>query len=188
MSKSCSFLVMAKKLDIPTTNCNYFDYLRIEKSQRRGKALQKLQRKLEESLIQTTSYIDTLEEPSVQSQEERDGFPARIGCSNDLPELSAVLEELEGKDLRHIRLSILISASQDSLSTFLDQAFILFDKDLGNNHISEDSFLQLLSTHLFLSNKVLRHLLIEFFFSSLHFACLNQMINKFNELPIILFI
>ena len=164
MSKSCSFLVMAKKLDIPTTNCNYFDYLRIEKSQRRGKALQKLQRKLEESLIQTTSYIDTLEEPSVQSQEERDGFPARIGCSNDLPELSAVLEELEGKDLRHIRLSILISASQDSLSTFLDQAFILFDKDLGNNHISEDSFLQLLSTHLFLSNKVLRHLLIEFFF------------------------
>ncbi len=179
---------MAKKLDIPTTNCNYFDYLRIEKSQRRGKALQKLQRKLEESLIQTTSYIDTLEEPSVHSQEERDGFPARIGCSNDLPELSAVLEELEGKDLRHIRLSILISASQDSLSTFLDQAFILFDKDLGNNHISEDSFLQLLSTHLFLSNKVLRLLMIEIFFPSLHSACLNQMINKFNELSIILLI
>ena len=142
---------MAKKLNIPTTDCNYFDYLRIEKSQRRGKALQKLQRKLEEPLIQTTSYIDTLEKPDEQEIHE---LRARIGASPDLPELSAVMEEIPGEDLRHIRLSVLICASPDSLSTFLEQAFFLFDKDLEKNHISENSCVQILQTHLFMSNKV----------------------------------
>lgn len=53
---------MAARLGITSTDCSYFDYLRIEKSQRRGKALQKLQRKLEEPLLQTTSYIEELTE------------------------------------------------------------------------------------------------------------------------------
>ena len=51
---------MADRLGITSTDCSYFDYLRIEKSERRGKALQKLQRKLEEPLLHTTSYIEDL--------------------------------------------------------------------------------------------------------------------------------
>ena len=56
---------MAGRLGISSTDCSYFDYLRIEKSQRRGKALQKLQRKLDEPLLETTSYIEQLAEEEV---------------------------------------------------------------------------------------------------------------------------
>ncbi len=48
---------MSRTLGIPTTDCNYFDYLRIAKSQSRGKALQRLQRRLEEPLMQTTTLF-----------------------------------------------------------------------------------------------------------------------------------
>ena len=48
---------MARSLGISTTDSTYFDYLRIAKSQSRGKALQRLQRKLEEPLLQTTAYL-----------------------------------------------------------------------------------------------------------------------------------
>jgi hypothetical protein len=54
---------MSRTLGIPTTDCNYFDYLRIAKSQSRGKALQRLQRRLEEPLMQTTTlFQEALEE------------------------------------------------------------------------------------------------------------------------------
>jgi len=148
--------VMAARLGITSTDCSYFDYLRIEKSQRRGKALQKLQRKLEEPLLQTTSYIEELTEENATIAFTDLDIHDRIGLSKDAPELAAVIghdNEADKVDLRHFRLSILVCDSQNSLQCFLDYAFLLFDKCHGAQRISSSVCLDILKTHLFLSSK-----------------------------------
>jgi len=146
--------VMAQRLGISTSDCSYFDYLRIEKSKNRGKALLKLQRKLEEPLLQTTAYIDGLGEESLQSSKHQ--LYSKIGASEDLPELKTVFDDMQSEDqfdLRHLRVSVLISASSDSLQCFLLQSFNMFDDKLGPEKMSKSLCLQLLKTHIFLSTK-----------------------------------
>jgi len=148
--------VMSKKMGIPTTDCNYFDYLRIEKSRRRGKCLQKLQRKLEHSLLQTTTYIDHLEEDRVCDEEQKEHLVSTIGARQSLAELSCVTEDLlagGSGDLRHMRLAIIVAGSSDSLDCFLESSFRLFDTSLGDQEIQATTCLSLLQIHIFLSSK-----------------------------------
>ena len=148
---------MAQRLGISTSDCSYFDYLRIEKSKNRGKALLKLQRKLEEPLLQTTAYIDGLGDEELCSSKHH--LYSEIGASEDLPELKTVIDDMQSEDqfdLRHLRLSVLISASTDSLQCFLHQSFNMFDDELGPEKMSKSLCLKLLKTHIFLSTKVIR--------------------------------
>lgn len=148
--------VMSDSLGIPTTDCSYFDYLRIEKSQRRGKALQKLQRRLDKPLLQTTSYIHQLDQKQARSTHERAMIAERIGATHDLPELDVVLADLmegEQADLRHLRLSVLVCCGEDSLATFLKQTIALFDAELDSEDLRGVICGEILQTHLFLSAK-----------------------------------
>ena len=148
---------MSDSLGIPTTDCSYFDYLRIEKSQRRGKALQKLQRRLDKPLLQTTSYIHQLDQKQARSTHERAMIAERLGATHDLPELDVVLADLmegEQADLRHLRLSVLVCCGEDSLATFLKQTIALFDAELNSEDSRGVICGEVLQTHLFLSAKV----------------------------------
>jgi len=147
--------VMAKSLGISSTDCSYFDYLRIEKSQRRGKYLQKFQNRLETPLIDATGYIDVLNEKQAQCQAEKEKFMEKIGAGKDLPGSIEICEDFltEKSDLRDLRLSVLISGSQNSLKCFLEVAFKMFDNHLGQENISRETCLHLLKVHLFLSDK-----------------------------------
>lgn len=148
--------VMAGRLGISSTDCSYFDYLRIEKSQRRGKALQKLQRKLDEPLLETTSYIEQLAEEEVTVAADNLDIHSRIGLSQNAPDLAMVVDDLltaDKADLRHLRLSVLLCDSSNSVQCFLDSSFSLFDKDHGTQKVSSTVCLDILKTHLFLSPK-----------------------------------
>lgn len=152
---------MAKRLGVPTTDCSYFDYLRIDKSQRRGKAVQRLQRKLEESLLQSTRYIDELPDTEqVDRTHEKSELHARIGAGRELAELNTVLEDILGgeeADVRHFRLCVLLCGAEDSVQVFLQQTFELFDRNLGKERLYRATAAQILQTHLNLSPKVILH-------------------------------
>ena len=148
--------VMAKRLNIPTTNCNYFDYLRIEKSQRRGKNLQKLQRKLESPLLETTAYLESASDLAY-GDKQRELLVDTIGAGQALSELADVTEELmvgDG-DLLDLRLAVLVAGSSDSLQSFIQSSFRLFDTYLGEEEMTEKTCSKLLTTHIFLSAKVI---------------------------------
>ena len=92
---------MAKEVGITTTDCNYFDYLRIEKSKRRCSALQKLQRKLNTPLLESTAFIEDMSEAEavaeVSGGDDASGAGAasvmlcsRLGAAEDLVEMPAV--------------------------------------------------------------------------------------------------
>jgi len=139
--------VMADKLGIPTTDCNYFDYLRIEKSRNLVKRVQKLQKKMEIPLIDATCEEKGLNVPM-------DMWGDRLGVSQDLPELS-VVGELCGKedDLRNLRLIILLATEEDAMQTFLDKTFSLYNPELGPDTVSTDALQKVLVTVLFLTQK-----------------------------------
>jgi len=139
--------VMADKLGISTTDCNYFDYLRIEKSKSLVKRVQKLQKKMEIPLMDATCEEKGLTVPT-------DMWGERLGVSNDLPELS-VVGELCGDedDLRNLRLVILLTTEGDALQTFLAQTFLLYDSELGPDTISTEALHRVLLSVVFLNQK-----------------------------------
>lgn len=170
------FLVMAKRVGIPTTDCNYFDYLRIEKSQRRCRALQKLQRKLDISLLDSTAYVEEIVDDDAATKESaKSELCEHLGLSNENVEVNAVVESLVLEsngvghggdtsklfDLRDLRLAVLVATSTDGVNTLLDSAFRLFDRSLGDESIAKVTCSNILQKHLFLSSKVTRNLELE---------------------------
>jgi 1-acyl-sn-glycerol-3-phosphate acyltransferase len=158
--------VMAKKVGIPTTDCNYFDYLRIEKSKRRCRALQKLQRKFDTSLLDMTNFVEDIAEDGVANESAKVELCERLGVSVEMVEVNTVVECLvleetvggEGDsvslfDLRDLRLAILVATSTDGLNTLLDNCFRLFDRSLGDASIAKVTCTKILQKHLFLSSK-----------------------------------
>jgi len=157
--------VMAKRVGIPTTDCNYFDYLRIEKSKRRSQVLQKLQKKADKPLIDLTSYIEDLSDEEAASVSRKEELRDLLGISIPAPTYHHQTERLDDElidglciesstvHLRDIRLAILIASSTDSLDTFLEKAFKWWDPELGENRIAKETCRTILQTHLFLNDK-----------------------------------
>lgn len=135
--------VMANSLGVGTTDCNYFDYLRIEKSKELVKKVQKLQKKMEIPLL------EALSEESGLSMDM-----GRLGVAKDLSELSVVKELCGGKDdLRNLRLVTKLATEENALETFLTQTFILYNPELGQEKISSESLEDVLMTIVLLTAK-----------------------------------
>lgn len=160
--------VMAKRVGITTTDCNYFDYLRIEKSKRRCRALQKLQRKLDISLLDSTAYVEEIVDDDAATKESaKTELCEHLGLSNENVEVSAVVESLVLEsngvgpggdtsklfDLRDLRLAVLVATSTDGVNTLLDSAFRLYDRSLGDDSVAKVTCSNILQKHLFLSSK-----------------------------------
>lgn len=147
---------MAAQVGIPTTDCNYFDYLRIEKSKRRCQGLQKLQRKVDLSLVDLTNYVEEMADHELSGEVSVLDLAEKLGVSADLAELVAVLEEIKHEqktDLRDLRLAILVASSPNALDTLLDNCFAWYDKVLGSSKITKETCCAVLQRHLFLSVK-----------------------------------
>jgi len=149
--------VMAKRLNIPTTDSNYFDYLRIEKSLNRLKKLQKLQRRMETNITDKTSYLEEVEESSACMASVQD-LAERLEVADTLPELVKVWNSFKEEDdsavidVRHLRVASLVASAEDGLRAFID-SLQLFDKDLGAQSISTQTILNVLKHHCFLLPK-----------------------------------
>lgn len=139
--------VMANSLGVGTTDCNYFDCLRIEKSKELVKKVQKLQKKMETPLQEALS-----EESGLSMDMNR--LWERLGVAKDLSELSVVKELCGGKDdIRNLRLVTKLATEENALETFLTQTFILYNPELGQDKISSESLEDVLMTMVFLSSK-----------------------------------
>lgn len=121
---------MAARMGVGVTDCSYYDYLRIDKARQMVKAFRRLQRRVERPL------------------EELLELPA------ELPRLEGELEALgQGGDARPLRLAVLMATREDSYETFLTQAFAIFDPDLGEDRMAEESLRRIAETFLFLPPK-----------------------------------
>jgi len=139
--------VMANSLGVNTTDCNYFDYLRIEKTKDFVKKVQKLQKKLEiplaDAMKEDNGIMLTL-----------DTLGDRLGVSSDLPELSVVKELCgENGDIRNLKLITKLATEEDALETFLQQTFTLYNPELGQDSISKETLENVLITLVFLTTK-----------------------------------
>ena len=136
--------VMAKSLGVGTTDCSYFDYLKIEKCKNTVKKLQKLQRKLDISLLELTKDI-TLDQK------------APVGALQKIQSLSEetkVFEDLCGNlnDLRNLKLIAMIATDEDPVQSFYDNVYQLYGA--GENNIVLGETLQaVLLALLFLNQK-----------------------------------
>lgn len=142
--------VMADSLGVGTTDCNYFDYLKMEKCKKMLKRIQKLQRKLDVPLLELTAQINSLDQTSEEllsklKQEEED---------------LNTIEELCGEvgDLRILRLITLMATEKDALESFLDNSCKLYDDDQGTERISSQSLEKVLQAVVFLTPKEAREL------------------------------
>jgi len=139
--------VMAKSLGVSTTDCNYFDYLRIEKSKELVKRIQKLQKKMEMPLS------DAMREEDGMTY-DMESLEKRLGLAPDAPELSVVKEICGDKgDLRNLKLVASLGTEEDSLETFVYQIFNLYNPELGAETVTSESLEGLLVTLLFLTGK-----------------------------------
>lgn len=136
--------VMAKSLGVGTTDCNYFDYLKIEKCKNTVKKLQKLQRKLDISLLELTKDITI-------DQKAPEGALQKIKSLN---EETKVFEDLCGNlnDLRNLKLIAMIATDEDPVQSFYDNVYQLYGA--GENNIVLGETLQtVLLALLFLNPK-----------------------------------
>lgn len=139
--------VMAKSLGVQTTDCSYFDYLKIEKCHKVLKKLQKLQRHLDMSMLELTKEISSDEKVT-------EDILSKVNALSDSEDIS-VVEELCGslEDLRNLKLIALIATDQNSVQSFLENAFKLYDSDLGGNAVSNETMERILQTVMFLNPK-----------------------------------
>ena len=143
--------VMADSLGVGTTDCNYFDYLKLEKCKKMLKKIQKLQRRLDVPLLELTEPIHgggdntSAELMSKIGEEEED---------------LKVIEELcqDTTDLRNLRLVTLIATDKDALQSFLNNSCQLYDEDLGEDRISSQSLEKVLQSVVFLTLKEAKEL------------------------------
>ena len=142
--------VMADSLEVGTTDCNYFDYLKMEKCKKMLKKLQKLQRRLDVPLLELTAQINSEETAASQ------GLLDKLSEEDDLK----IIEELCGgrDDLRHLRLVTLIATDEDALESFLNHSCQMYDEDLGPDRISSESMEKILQSVLFLTIKEAKEL------------------------------
>ena len=141
--------VMADSLEVGTTDCNYFDYLKMEKCKKMLKKLQKLQRRLDVPLLELTAQINGVEIASEQLLNQ-------MSEEEDLK----IIEELCGgkEDLRQLRLVTLIATDEDALESFLNHSCQMYDQDLGPDRISSESMENILQSLLFLTVKEAKEL------------------------------
>jgi len=143
--------VMAQKMGVGTTDCSYYDYLRIAKTEERVKALQRLQRRVESPLVQATANL-------CNEGEAGDGLEV-LGQRT-----KALVEELcgtgEKADHRFLRLEVLLATEEDSYTAFINHSFSLLDKDLGSDRMSESSLKQLCEHFLYLTSRESDELLL----------------------------
>jgi len=139
--------VMAESLGVGTTDCNYFDYLKIEKCRKVLKKVQKLQRKLDKCLLELTKDIDS--ETTVTED-----ILDRLRQISETDEYK-VIDEIGGSlnDLRNLRLIALIATDEDSFESFLENTFALYDSHLGESTVSTETMNDILQTLLFLNTK-----------------------------------
>lgn len=137
--------VMAESLGVGTTDCNYFDYLKIEKCKKMLKQIQKLQRRLDVPLLELTAKIDSGNKTS-------EGLLDKISEEED--DLK-IVQELCGDttDLRILRLVSLIATDKDALTSFLNNSCKLYDENLGEDRISTGSLEKILQSVAFLTPK-----------------------------------
>jgi len=153
--------VMAEALNVPTTDSNYFDYLRIEKAGNVLKNLQKLQKKLD---ITLTDAMNSLNPGAPLSVSE---LANALAISEDNEELATVIKELcqldgESLDARNLRIATMMSSTdEDSYESFISNSFSLYDPEQGDSTISGDSLRKLCEVFLFLGNKEINELVLE---------------------------
>jgi len=142
--------VMAESLGVGTTDCNYFDYLKMEKCKKMLKKIQKLQRKLDVPLLELTAQINSIDKTS----------ELFLNKLNEEEEDLKVIEELCGglEDLRNLRLVTLMATDKDALQSFLDNSCRLYDEDLGTDRISSQSLEKVLQAAVFLTPKEAKEL------------------------------
>jgi len=143
--------MMANELGVPTTDSNYYDYLRSEKATTVLKRVQKLQKKMEIRLVEATT--DIIQEPLASEQ-----LAEKLGVSSKLPELEVINElcqagEEETLDLRNLRIAVLMATDEDSLESFLKNTFSLYDPELGDSHITKDNLVKVCMSLIFLTSK-----------------------------------
>lgn len=121
--------VMSKSLGVGTTDCSYFDYLKIEKCKNTVKKLQKYQRKLDISLLELTKDI-------TRDRKAPDGALQRL---KSLSEETKVFEDLCGNldDLRNLKLIALIATDEDPVQSFYDNVFQLYGSEDGSVILGE---------------------------------------------------
>lgn len=114
------------------------------------KSIQKLQRKMEVKLVEATATI--VQEPLTSEQ-----IAEKLGVSADLPELEVINElcpaDESSRDLRNFRIAVLMATDDDSLESFLDNTFSLFNPELGDDLVTKDSLEKVCMALLFLTNK-----------------------------------
>jgi len=142
--------VMAESLGVGTTDCNYFDYLKLEKGKKMLKKIQKLQRRLDVPLVELTAKINSVNKTS-------EGLLDKI---NEEEEDLKIIEELCGDktDLRNLRLVSLIATDKDALKSFLNNSCKLYDENLGEDRISSGSLEKILQSVAFLTPKEAKEL------------------------------
>lgn len=143
--------MMANHLGVPTTDSNYFDYLRSEKATTVLKCIQKLQKKMEISLVEATTNI--IQEPLASEK-----LSEKLGVSSDLAELEVISElcqagEEDSLDLRNLRIAVLMATDEDSLESFLNNTFSLYDSELGESHMTKDNLEKVSKSLIFLTSK-----------------------------------
>jgi len=138
---------MAKCLNVNTTDCNYFDYLKIEKCQKMLKKVRKLQGKLDVPLLELTKDIN---DQVFVCEEILEKFKLVSDC-----EEVKVIDDLCGgfDDLRNLKLIAMIATDEDAVESFVKNIFTLYDPDLGDNTLSQASMESILQTLLFLTMK-----------------------------------
>jgi len=143
--------VMAERMGVPTTDCSYYDYLRIGKAAETVKALRGLQRRLERPLLEVMETI---------SDGQGDG--ACLGLGEDTPECQVVWE-ICGKgdqlDLRYLRLAVLMATEEDPYEAFISKSFSIFDEELGDDSVSVTTLQRIVETFLSLPPKEVSELI-----------------------------
>jgi len=133
--------VMASRMGVPTTDCSYYDYLRIDKASQMVAAFQRLQRRIETPLAEVVGV---------------ESSPLELGP--DCPELTAVKELCP--ETQHLRLAVLMATEEDPYETFISRSFAMIDPDLGDERMSESSLRNLAQTFLFLPPKEVNEMVL----------------------------
>merc|ERR1712128_312105 len=97
----------------------------------------------------------------IEATKEDDGHIVDIHMLGDI---LGVVKELcsvgEDTDLRNLRLVTKIATEEDSLETFLNQTFEIYNPELGQENISKEALEGVLSTVVFLTVKEAKEVMV----------------------------
>lgn len=144
--------VMAERMGVSTTDCSYYDYLRINKAAETVKALRGLQRKLMSPLLEVTSDL------SEENQSDA-GFLGLGEELEDFPVVSEICGKGEMTDMRYLWIAALMATEADPYETFISESFQIFDRDLGVEKLTDATLQRIVETFLYLPPKEVTELL-----------------------------